>query len=146
MMSTPAPFGTQLIGQTESALDAILDRQLEGSGLTQRHWVTLKLAVMSGEAIDRARLVGRVSAALNLATAGVETRIAELVAARMLEVGDDHSVVVTGAGRELHKRVSAAAGEITAQLIAGLPAADIEVAGRVLGTILERANAELRRS
>lgn len=68
MTSTPPAFGTQLIGQTANALGAILDCQLDGSGLTQRHWVTLTLAVMSGGSIDQAALIGRVSGALNLTT------------------------------------------------------------------------------
>ncbi|MGZ4304546.1 MAG: MarR family winged helix-turn-helix transcriptional regulator [Solirubrobacteraceae bacterium] len=146
MTSTPPAFGTQLIGQTENALGAILDRQLDGSGLTQRHWVTLTLAVMSGGAVDQAALIGRVSGALNLTTADIEMRIAELSAAGMLEVRDDRSILVTNAGKELHRRVRAAVGEITARLFAGLPAADVDAAGRALATVLERANAELRRS
>ena len=43
--------------------------------------MTLTLAVMSGGAIDQAALIARVFAALNLTTADIETRIAELAAA-----------------------------------------------------------------
>jgi DNA-binding MarR family transcriptional regulator len=145
-MTSPPVFGTQLIGQTENALGAILDRQLDGTGLTQRHWVTLTLAVMSGGAIDQAALIGRVCGPLNLTTADVEARIAELSVAGMLEVHDGQTIIVTDAGRELHSRVRAAVGEITARLFAGLPAADVDAAGRALATVLERANAELRRA
>jgi DNA-binding MarR family transcriptional regulator len=146
MTSPPPVFGTQLIGQTENALGAILDRQLDGTGLTQRHWVTLTLAVMSGAAIDQAGLIGPVSGALNLTTADVEARIAELCAAGMLEVRDGQSIIVTDAGSKLHSRVRAAVGEITARLFAGLAAADVDAAGRALATVLERANAELGRA
>jgi hypothetical protein len=146
MHSTPIPFGTQLIGQTENALGAILDRQLAGSGLTQRHRVPLTLAVMSGESADRAQLIGRVSGALNLATENVAARIDELAAANMLTLRDGRSVIVTDAGRNLHTRVRTAVGEITERLLADLPAADLQVAGRVLTTVLERANAELHLS
>src|SRR5947209_20540813 len=99
MPSTPPPFGTQLIGQTENALGAILDRQLEGSGLTQRHWVTLTVAITSGGEITQAALVARVSNALNFTTADVEARIAELFAAGMLDVRDDQSIAVTPTGK-----------------------------------------------
>ena len=144
MPSTPPTFGTQLIGQTENALGAILDRRLDGSGLNQRHWVTLTLAMTSGEEIAQAALLARVSSALNLTPADVEARIAELSAAGMLDVRDDQSIVVTPTGQELHARVKAAVGEITTRLFAGLPVADAEAAGRALATVLERANAELR--
>jgi hypothetical protein len=38
--SAPA-FGTPIIGQTEKALNAILARQLAGTGITEPQWVTL---------------------------------------------------------------------------------------------------------
>lgn len=145
MHSTPIPFGTQLIGQTENALGAILDRQLDGSGLSRRHWVPLTLAVMSGDVPDRAQLIGRVCAALNLAPEDVAVRIAELAAANMLTLSDDESVIVTDEGWNLHTRVRAAVGEITERLLADLSAADLEAAGRVLNTVLDRAYAQLDR-
>lgn len=40
-MSTEQTFGTRLIGQTEKALNAILNRELEGTGVTEPQWVTL---------------------------------------------------------------------------------------------------------
>ncbi len=38
-MSTTPAFGTQIIGQTEKALNALLDQQLPGTGLTEPQWV-----------------------------------------------------------------------------------------------------------
>jgi hypothetical protein len=38
------PFGSQLIGQTEKALVALLRRSLEGTGLSEPQWVTLRVA------------------------------------------------------------------------------------------------------
>jgi hypothetical protein len=40
-MSTISTLGPPLIGQTQNALNAILDRELAGTGLTERQWVTL---------------------------------------------------------------------------------------------------------
>jgi hypothetical protein len=40
----PAPFGPQLIGETEKTLDALLRQFLEGTGLTESQWVTLRRA------------------------------------------------------------------------------------------------------
>ena len=39
-----APFGPQLIGQTEKTLQALLRRALAGTGLDERQWVSLRLA------------------------------------------------------------------------------------------------------
>jgi hypothetical protein len=48
-VSTTTPtFGAQVLGQTEKALNAILARQLAGTGLTEPQWVTLTLTVVSG--------------------------------------------------------------------------------------------------
>jgi hypothetical protein len=50
-MSATATFSTQILGQTEKALGAILDRQLAGTGLTEPQWVTLSLAVAGSEPV-----------------------------------------------------------------------------------------------
>jgi hypothetical protein len=68
-MSLTPQFGTQLIGQTEKARNAILDRQLAGTGLTETQWVTLTLAVMSGATIDRASYIRRLAGALKMTQA-----------------------------------------------------------------------------
>jgi hypothetical protein len=65
-MSTSPTFSTQLIGQTEKALNAILDHQLAGPGLTEPQWVTLTIAVMSGGTIDRTAFTSRVADALKI--------------------------------------------------------------------------------
>ena len=52
-MSTTPTFGTQLIGQTEKTLNAILGRLLAGTGLSEPEWVTLTVAVTSGGSIER---------------------------------------------------------------------------------------------
>ena len=49
-MSTP--FGPQLIGETEKTLDALLHRFLQGSGLTEPQWVTLRLAALLYGSVD----------------------------------------------------------------------------------------------
>lgn len=38
------PFGPQLIGEAEKTLNAILRKFLEGTGLTEPEWVTLRIA------------------------------------------------------------------------------------------------------
>jgi hypothetical protein len=57
---------------------------------------------------------------------------------------DDAQVVVTDEGRELHSRIHAAVSEITDRLWGDLPEEDLTRAAHVLGTVLVRANDELR--
>ena len=141
---TPAqPFGTALIGQTEKALNAILERQLDGTGITEPQWVTLTLTVVSGGTIDRAELTHKVGKATKFSEASVAERITELTAAGLLRVGGDGGVQVSDAGQEQWTRVRTALGPIIQGLWGDLPAEDLAVAGRVLGTVLERADAVL---
>ncbi|MFB4317568.1 MarR family winged helix-turn-helix transcriptional regulator [Actinomadura sp. 21ATH] len=142
-MAPTLPFGTALIGQTEKTLNAILERQLDGTGITEPQWVTLTLTVVSGGTIDHAELIHKVSKATKFSQASAAERIAELTAAGLLRDGGDGNVQVSDAGQEQWTQVRAALGPITQGLWGDLPAEDLAVAGRVLGTVLERANAVL---
>jgi hypothetical protein len=144
-MSPTPEFGTQLIGQTENALGTLLDRELAGSGVSRPQWITLTVAVMSGGTLDRSVLVGRVAGALKTGNADTGARIDELVAAGLLQLTqrDGSAVSVTDAGSYLHVHIRAAVSEITQRLWGDRSADDLAIAGRVLGTVLERANAEL---
>jgi DNA-binding MarR family transcriptional regulator len=144
-MSTTPTFSAQIIGQTEKALNAILDRLLAPTGLTEPQWVTLTVTVASGGNVDRDELIGRMTGFLKVTEAEARARIAELAAAQLLDVPDDQGspVKVTDAGQQLHARIRTATAEVTQRLWDDLPAEDLAVAGRVLSTVLERANAEL---
>jgi hypothetical protein len=144
-MSTTPTFSTQLIGQTEKTLNAILERLLAGTGLTEPQWVTLTIAAMSTRPIDRAALAGRVAGALKVCDAEARARIDELTTAQLLDAadGDGPPVRVTDAGRQLQGQIRSAAVEVTDRMWGDLPPADLAAAGRVLTTVLERANAEL---
>jgi hypothetical protein len=144
-MPTSTPFGPQLLGQTEKTLNAILDRELAGTGLTEPEWVTLVLTVAVGEAIERDQLVGRVAGAVKVSEEEAQTRVDKLASAGLLQVGDGENspVQVTDVGHQLHGRIRSAITPITERLWGDLPAEDLATAGRVLSTILARANAEL---
>jgi DNA-binding MarR family transcriptional regulator len=144
-MSTDPPFGTQIIGQTEKALNAILDRELTGTDLTEPQWVTLTIAVMSGPTVDRDALASRVAGALKVSDAQARARIDELAASGLLEANTDGAVSVTQTGTGLQGRIRANVTEITQRLWGDLPPDDLRAAGRVLATVLERANTELLR-
>jgi DNA-binding MarR family transcriptional regulator len=142
-MSTSPTFGTQIIGQTEKALNAILDRELAGTGLTEPQWVALTIAGMSGGSIENAALVTRVGDALKISQAEAQARVDELAAGGLVEAGSDESISVTHAGSELLGRIRTTVAEITQRLWGDLPTDDLATTGRVLATVLERANAEL---
>lgn len=143
-MSTTSTFGTQLIGQTEKTLNAILGRLLADTGLSEPQWVTLTVAVTSGGSVERRPFVDRIAGALKISEDEAQARIDELAARQLFEL-DDSTVTVTDAGRQLQGRIRGAVGEITDRLWGDLPAEGLAVAARVLSTVLERATAELAR-
>ena len=144
-MSTTATFSAQLLGQTEKTLNAILGRLLAGTGLTEPQWVTLTLAVMSGGSIDLSGFVRRVADGLKISDAEAGARIDELATAQLLEISGAGAsrVRVTDGGSRLHRRIRTSVVEVTHRMWGDLPAEDLAAAGRVLATVLERANAEL---
>ncbi len=143
-MSTTPAFGAQILGQTEKALNAILDRQLAGTGLTEPDWITLTLTAASGGALGRDQLASQVAGALKVSPAMAQARITGLAAAQLLQTGGDEPLVtLTGAGQQLHGRIRAAVTGITERMWGDLPPADLVTAGRVLSVVLDRANAEL---
>jgi DNA-binding MarR family transcriptional regulator len=74
-----------------------------------------------------------------------QAHVAALAAAQLVRLpdGDGSPVELTDAGRKLHGRIRAAVTEITERMWGDLPAEDLDTAGRVLSTVLARANAEL---
>jgi DNA-binding MarR family transcriptional regulator len=144
-MSTTPTFGTQIIGQTEKALNAILDRVLAGTNVTEPQWVTLTITVVSGGTVDRDQLIGRTAGALKIGEAQAQARITELAAARLLDAPESEGspVEVTDAGQQLYAQIRTAVTTITERLWGDLPAEDLATTASVLSTILERANAEL---
>ena len=137
-------FSTRVIGQAEKTLNAILGRELAGTGLTEPQWVILTLAVTGGGAADRDRFTSMVADALKISETEARARVGDMVTAQQLQItGGAPGVTVTGAARQLHSRIRAAITEITQRLWGDLPAEDLATAGHVLAIITERANAEL---
>ncbi|MGH3178491.1 MAG: hypothetical protein ACRDPF_32040, partial [Streptosporangiaceae bacterium] len=137
-------FSTRVIGQAEKTLNAILGRELAGTGLTEPQWVILTLAVTGGGAADRDRFTSMVADALKISAAEAKARVADMVTAQQLNItGQGSAVTVTGTAQQLHSRIRAAITELPQQRWGDLPAEDLATAGRVLAIITERANAEL---
>jgi hypothetical protein len=145
-MSTYPALSPRVIGQAEKTLNAILTRQLAGTGLTEPQWVILTLAVTSGGTAGPDKFTRMVADALKISETEARARVGDMVTAQQLQItGDARAVTVTGAAHQLHSRISAAVAEITQRLWGDLPARDRATAGRVLAIITERANAELAR-
>lgn len=143
-MSTYPSFSPRVIGQAEKTLNAILGRQLAGTGLTEPQWVILTLAAAGDGTAGQKAFTRTVADALKISETQARALIGDLVTAQQLQItGDPPAVTVTSAGRQLHSRISAAITGITARLWADLPAGDLATAGRMLAIITDRANAEL---
>ena len=145
-MSTYPVLTPRVIGQAEKTMNAILDRLLAGTGLSEPQWVILTLAVTGGGPAERDQFTRTVAGALKISEAGARELVGEMVTAQQLQItGESPAVTATGAALQLHSRISAATTEITQQLWGDLPAEDLATAGRVLAIITERAEAQLAR-
>jgi DNA-binding MarR family transcriptional regulator len=136
MADTDVPF-QRLVGQTEKTLNALLDKVLAGA-VSERQWVAL--VVIAGGGPDQAG--ARVARALKTDQRGAADHIAALAALGLVATGPS-GTAVTADGQRLIDRVQAQAGEITQRLWGDIPATDMAVVRQVLGTVLERAEAEL---
>ncbi|MEU5565453.1 MarR family winged helix-turn-helix transcriptional regulator [Micromonospora musae] len=136
------PFGTQLIGRTEKALNAILDRQLAGTGITEPQWVTLTLTVVSG-GLPTATLVERICDALKVDQAAAREHVAALTAAGLLVTTPADVVEASERGSAQWNEVRAATGLVSQRLWGDLPEGDLAAAGRVLNIVLARADGVL---
>ena len=141
-MSDYPPLNTQVIGQAESALGALLEPLLAGTGITFQQWLVLTVTAASGGRTDRGQLVARISGARKVDGTAVETAIAELAAAGLATATGP--LALTDAGRNVYQRVRGAVDELNAELFA-FPPEDLATAGRVLSIVTARANAVLAR-
>jgi chromosome segregation and condensation protein ScpB len=132
------PLNPQVIGQTESALGALLGPVLTEARTSFEQWVVLAVTA-DGSPIDHAQLVTRIVEARKFAASDVAAAIAELAAADALAV-EAGKVALTAVGQALHRRIRARIHEVTSGLF-DFPAEDLATAGRVLATITARANA-----
>jgi DNA-binding MarR family transcriptional regulator len=144
MTGTTPIFDQRLIGQTEKAMNAILDRLLAGTGVTEPEWVTLVLTAAGGAA-SHDEHAARVAGALKVEQATAASHIQGLVTKGLLQISPQSgpTVTLTLTGQQLVNSIQVKVGEITGRLWGDLPAADLQIAGRVLSTVLERADSEL---
>ena len=133
-MSTP--FGPQLIGETEKTVNALLRRFLEGTGLTEPQWVTLRLADLLDGRVGAGDLAAAVADRAHFADAA--DLVSGLTDRGLLDDGR-----LTPAGRELTAGVQATIATETAAIWEDLPPDDVAATTRVLNEVVTRARAVL---
>jgi DNA-binding MarR family transcriptional regulator len=145
MPSSAPTLNTQVIGQAESALGAILRPLLEQAAITFHQWIVLVVTSARGGSAARADLVWQLTTMRKLSDADVLQAIEELVDIGLVELtgGDQPEVRVTAAGQARYRQVREQVDAITGRIFGNLPLADLETAARVLGIVTARANAEL---
>ena len=132
----PTSFGPQLIGETEKTLGALLRRFLEGTGLTESHWVTLRLAERLDGSVDANGLATAVADRAHLAN--VAGLIGELTRRGLIDEGRP-----TPLAREMIATVQTKITTATAPIFENLSREDVAAATRVLNEIVARARAVL---
>jgi DNA-binding MarR family transcriptional regulator len=152
MNNPPTPFGAQLIGQTEKTMNAILDRVL-ADRISEPEWVALVLIAGSGGSAGHDQFTARVAFALKETQETAAARVGQLAAKGLVQITPEPgtsvapepgaSVALTETGQRLMSSIRQHVDAITQRLWGDLPAADLDVAGRVLRTVLERAEAEV---
>jgi len=128
------PFGSQLIGQTEKALNALLRTVLVDRQLSEREWVALRLTsqfdgpdALAETIRDRAQFADAADLLSGLERRG-------------LIVDDALSV----AGADLVDEIGREIRALTEPIWAGIDAADAEAAARALRSVLAQTTLLLR--
>jgi hypothetical protein len=137
-------LSTRLVGETESALGALLAPLLAEAELTFLQWVVLSLTAAGGASssgIGRDQLIDRVANVRKVDAPDVSAAITELENAAAL-VSAAGRVSLTDLGQARFSRVRARVEEIT-DYVFDLPAEDLATAGRILATVSSRANSVL---
>jgi DNA-binding MarR family transcriptional regulator len=132
------PLSTWVIGQTESALGAVLKPLLAEAGITFDQWLVLAVTTATGAALSPANLISRIRDARKVDEGTVASAIAELTAAGLAT--SSGPVRLTEAGQATYLRIRGRLTEITTQLF-DVPAEDLAAAGRILGIVTARAGA-----
>src|SRR5262249_53481351 len=108
------PLNTQVIGQAESALGALLEPLLASGNITFHQWLVLTVTAGRGGSAARGQPGAGISGARRAAARGVEAAMGELAAAGMVTA--EGQVALTDTGQGTYHRIRGAVEEITAGL------------------------------
>jgi DNA-binding MarR family transcriptional regulator len=135
------PFGPRLIGQTEKTLNAILDRFLAGTGVTEPQWVALNVIIIGETTTENADLE-QITRALKTTATEAALALAGLTD-RGYATTEAGVLTVTDSGRAFHARIQQRTAALTDRLWGDISADDRRTTAAVLNTVLERATGEL---
>lgn len=121
-------FGPQLIGETEKTLNALLGTLLDGTGLDERAWVTLRLAAQAGGADLPAFVEDR-----------AHFRDAASLVAGLRDRGLIEGDALSAAGADLVGSLQERLARTTEPIWRDLPADDVAATERILNTLVARA-------
>ena len=141
-MTTAIPFSTRLIGQTEKTLNAILDRMLSGTGVSEPQWVALTVVLNQGAA-STAATEALIAATLKISRETGAELLASLIECGFVAIAGPDTVAASSTGHEFHGRIRLQIGEITSRVWGDIPVHELDAAAAVLNTTLQRATAEL---
>ena len=142
--ATPALNG-QVIGQTQHAIQAVLDAVLVETDTSFHQWVLIRQVALGGGNIARAALIDALTDGLKIDD-GRAVAVLEEVVALGLAAAPADTVELTPAGNKRYERIANAGAQITVRLYGDLPPEDLETTRRVLTIVRERANVELARA
>ena len=142
-----ATLNPSIVGQAEKAHTAILHKVLTGTTLDEQQWITLQLAIGSGERVERASFVNQVAQAAKYPPATVEAAIAALSEAELLEPSpaDAHYLAATPKGRELVSTLRARVAQFITRAYGSVSSDDLATTARVLRTITAKLSEDLAR-
>jgi DNA-binding MarR family transcriptional regulator len=146
-MTTAPTLNGQVIGQAHYATRALLDRALDGTGISFHQSVILNLASQQDGGADRAAVIRRATGTLRITDAETLAAIAAVAEAGLLteegEDGGEVRLVLTEAGQAQNSAIRAAVADISTRMYGDFPAEELATAARVLNAVTDRANAEL---
>jgi hypothetical protein len=144
MTTTPAPL-TRDIGEAERSLRALLERELDGTGLSFAQW-TAHVFLAGAGPLPEGELIGRLLAGRVAPEADARTAVDGLRAAGLVAATGEHgdgALALTSAGEAVFAPLRGAVAAITEDLHRDLPTADVDAARRTLAEIARRANRAL---
>ena len=121
----------QVIGQTQHAIQAVLDAVLVETETSFHQWVLIRQVALSGGSIARADLVDALTDGLKIETAVAVGVLDEVVGLGLVDALGD-AVVLTQTGHDRYERIANAGAQITVRLYGDLPPEDLETTRRVL--------------
>ncbi len=138
-MTQAPPLSGQDISEASGAVNALLDHQLRGTGITARQFVVLRVLAVRGPWTRPALLEFLVSQRqLALDANGARTELDTLAARGLVTEAE-----LTAAGAEEYERLQAVSAATSAQLYARIAPEELATTKSVLRRVIDRA-AELR--